>query len=71
MPRTVLAELFIVFSDAALKATMFNGVYRNKDGTDWEKLLYLQSKSKVQISVVVYLLNESCSFLVVFLNVCQ
>jgi len=29
-----------------LKATMFNGVYRDKDGTDWENVLFLQAKTK-------------------------
>jgi len=25
---------------------MFNGVYRDKDGTDWENVLFLQAKTK-------------------------
>jgi len=42
----VLTELFIIFRETVLKATTFNGVYRDKDGTDWENVLFLQAKTK-------------------------
>jgi len=39
-------QLFIIFRDKMLKVTL-NGIYRDKNGIDWENALYLQSKTKV------------------------
>jgi len=48
-----------------LNATMPDGLYRNKDSTAWENLLYLHAKAKASCCLEVSRHIKTCKYITI------